>query len=72
MPTVNLISTTEAAESLGISADRVRQLCAAHSVGTLLTSRTRVLDSGDVKKLRKILDSQTHRGYPRGVPRKKS
>jgi hypothetical protein len=72
MTVVNPISTSRAAESLGISPRRVLQLCAEHSIGSMLNPRARVLDQSDVEKLREILAAQTHQGWPRGVARKKT
>jgi hypothetical protein len=70
--TVNAIPTSTAAKFLGISADRVRQLCAEHNIGTLLNPRARMLFPEDIAKLREVLSEKKPGGWPRGVARKKT
>lgn len=72
MSIVNPISTTDAAESLGISEQRVRQLCLENGIGILLNRRARILQPKDIEKLRVLLSRTKPCGWPRGVARKKT
>ena len=72
MAVVNLLSTADAAERLGISVRRVNQLCQAENIGMLPSAKLRILEESDIEKLREILDGIDRKGWPRGEPRKKT
>ena len=72
MAIVNLVSTSEAAERLGISVRRVNQLCQAENIGIMPSAKMRILEESDIDKLQQILDGIERKGWPRGEPRKKT
>lgn len=70
MTVVKHLSTTQAAEILGVHPSRVRQLCQEHEIGSLIHDRTRVLIEQDLDRLKAILDELAGKGV--GRPRKNS
>jgi len=55
MPPIPPITVAEAAQTLGVTPGRVRQLCQAHGLGEMLTPRMRLLSARDVAKLRRLI-----------------
>lgn len=70
MTLVNAISVSQAADSLGVTPARVRQLCQENDIGELIHSRTRLLENTDVERLREILKEYAAKNV--GRPRKKT
>lgn len=55
MIAVDTILVADAADALGVTSGRIRQLCIQKNIGKLRTPRLRILTKGDVRKLRNIL-----------------
>ncbi len=48
-----ILTVTQAAEILGMSARRVRDICAANDIGKMISSRLRLLQPSDLSKVKK-------------------
>jgi len=66
MPRGKLLSTSEAAERLGVSSSRVRRLVADGRLPAVRVGKTWVIREGD---LRFVADRRP--GWPKGRPRKR-
>jgi len=55
-----ILTTNQVAERLGITPRAVRKLAERHTVGTLITARTRVYTEADVARLAERVGKRGH------------
>lgn len=64
MARTQLKTVKDAAEIVGLTEARIRQICQAHEIGTKI-GRDRLLTAADVRRIRSIPDGRTKKARPK-------